>query len=556
MNTGELVELGQQLRVDSVRAAAAAGSGHPTSSMSAADLMAVLFARHLAYDFRQPDAPANDRFILSKGHASPLMYATYKAAGAIDDEELLTFRDEGSRLEGHPTPRRLPWVETATGSLGRASRGRRHRAGREAAGPRRLPCVGAVRRQRTRRGLGVGGGRARRVRAPGQPHADRGRQPARPARTHPARARPRRLRTPLPGLRLAHRRGRRARRGRRGPRVRRGGVHQGRPHRDPRPHPQGQGRRLRPGPRGSARQAAAGGRGGHRRTRRPARPAPACAPAVPRRVPAGPARRGPGPAPLGQGRGGGHPQRLRRGADRPRHRPRRRRRPRRRGRRLHPGRVLRQGAPRALHRVLHRRTADGRGGGRRGGARLDAVRLHLRRLPHPRPRFHPHGVGQRLRHQPRRLARGRRHRPGRPESDGSGGPGDDARGARLDRAVPVRRQPDRPAGRRHGRSRRHPLSAHLARREPGDLRPRRGVPGRRQQGAALLRPRPAHPRRRRRHRARGTGRRGRPGRRGHRRAGGRPVLGEAGGPRDPAYGRRGDRLPGDRGRPPPGGRAR
>ncbi|GGX05648.1 transketolase [Streptomyces malachitofuscus] len=118
MNTGELVELGQQLRVDSVRAAAAAGSGHPTSSMSAADLMAVLFARHFAYDFGAPDAPSNDRFILSKGHASPLMYATFKAAGAIDDEELLTFRDDGSRLEGHPTPRQLPWVETATGSLG------------------------------------------------------------------------------------------------------------------------------------------------------------------------------------------------------------------------------------------------------------------------------------------------------------------------------------------------------------------------------------------------------------------------------------------------------
>ncbi|KES08799.1 transketolase [Streptomyces toyocaensis] len=118
MNTGELVELGQQLRVDSVRAAAAAGSGHPTSSMSAADLMAVLFARHFTYDFQQPDHPANDRFVLSKGHASPLMYATLKAAGAIDDEELLTFREDGSRLEGHPTPRRLPWVETATGSLG------------------------------------------------------------------------------------------------------------------------------------------------------------------------------------------------------------------------------------------------------------------------------------------------------------------------------------------------------------------------------------------------------------------------------------------------------
>ncbi|MFH8933029.1 transketolase [Streptomyces griseosporeus] len=118
MNTGELVELGQQLRVDSVRAAASAGSGHPTSSMSAADLMAVLLAHHLRYDFDRPAHPGNDRFVLSKGHASPLLYSAYKAAGAIDDSELLTFRELGSRLEGHPTPRRLPWVETATGSLG------------------------------------------------------------------------------------------------------------------------------------------------------------------------------------------------------------------------------------------------------------------------------------------------------------------------------------------------------------------------------------------------------------------------------------------------------
>ncbi|MFF7750802.1 transketolase [Streptomyces sp. NPDC007971] len=118
MNTAELAELGQQLRVDSVRAAAAAGSGHPTSSMSAADLMAVLFAHHLRYDFERPEHPANDRFVLSKGHASPLLYSAYKAAGVIDDGELLTFRKIGSRLEGHPTPRRLPWVETATGSLG------------------------------------------------------------------------------------------------------------------------------------------------------------------------------------------------------------------------------------------------------------------------------------------------------------------------------------------------------------------------------------------------------------------------------------------------------
>ncbi|MGW1864587.1 transketolase [Streptomyces mauvecolor] len=113
----ELADLGQQLRVDAVRAAAAADSGHPTSSMSAADLAAVLLARHLRYDFDDPDHPGNDRLILSKGHASPLLYAMYRAAGVVDDEELLTFRRRDSRLEGHPTPR-LPWVDVATGSLG------------------------------------------------------------------------------------------------------------------------------------------------------------------------------------------------------------------------------------------------------------------------------------------------------------------------------------------------------------------------------------------------------------------------------------------------------
>ncbi|MGW6527565.1 transketolase [Streptomyces venezuelae] len=114
----QLDSIARQLRVDSVRAAAAAGSGHPTSSMSAADLMAVLIGRHLHYDFDRPDHPGNDRFILSKGHASPLLYAAYKAAGAVTDDELLTFREQGSRLQGHPTPRALPWVEVATGSLG------------------------------------------------------------------------------------------------------------------------------------------------------------------------------------------------------------------------------------------------------------------------------------------------------------------------------------------------------------------------------------------------------------------------------------------------------
>jgi len=110
-------ELAQQLRVDSVRSSAAAGSGHPTSSMSAAELMAVLLDGHLRLDFDRPDDPARDHLVFSKGHASPLYYACLKAAGAIGDDELLTFRELGSRLEGHPTPV-LPWVDVATGSLG------------------------------------------------------------------------------------------------------------------------------------------------------------------------------------------------------------------------------------------------------------------------------------------------------------------------------------------------------------------------------------------------------------------------------------------------------
>jgi transketolase len=110
-------ELGQQLRVDSIRCSAVTKSGHPTSSMSAADLAAVLLAKYLRYDFDQPKSPTNDHLVFSKGHASPLLYSLYKAAGAITDEELLTFRKFGSRLEGHPVPV-LPFVDVATGSLG------------------------------------------------------------------------------------------------------------------------------------------------------------------------------------------------------------------------------------------------------------------------------------------------------------------------------------------------------------------------------------------------------------------------------------------------------
>jgi transketolase len=111
-------ELAAQLRVDSIRCTTAAGSGHPTSGMSAADLMAVLLSKYLRFDWANPRLLTNDRLIFSKGHACPLLYSMFKAAGAITDAELLTLRKFGSRLEGHPNPHSLPLVDVATGSLG------------------------------------------------------------------------------------------------------------------------------------------------------------------------------------------------------------------------------------------------------------------------------------------------------------------------------------------------------------------------------------------------------------------------------------------------------
>jgi transketolase len=110
-------ELAQQFRVDSVRMSAEAGSGHPTSAMSAAELMAVLLDGYLRYDFDDPESPGNDKLVFSKGHASTLLYAIYRAAGAVSADDLLSYRRVDSRLEGHPTPV-LPWVDVATGSLG------------------------------------------------------------------------------------------------------------------------------------------------------------------------------------------------------------------------------------------------------------------------------------------------------------------------------------------------------------------------------------------------------------------------------------------------------
>src|SRR5260221_2244010 len=106
-----------RLRIDSVRATSEAGSGHPTSCMSMAELTAALFFAEMRFDPKDPKNPESDRFVLSKGHAAPILYAAWAEAGAFERSELLKLRTLGSDLEGHPTPR-LPFVDVATGSLG------------------------------------------------------------------------------------------------------------------------------------------------------------------------------------------------------------------------------------------------------------------------------------------------------------------------------------------------------------------------------------------------------------------------------------------------------
>lgn len=117
MSEKSLKDIVAQIRRDILTMTTVAGSGHPTSSLSAVELMTVLFFKHLKYDFKNPQDPTNDRVIFSKGHASPLYYALYAAAGQISREELLKYRTFDSVLEGHPTER-FRYSEAATGSLG------------------------------------------------------------------------------------------------------------------------------------------------------------------------------------------------------------------------------------------------------------------------------------------------------------------------------------------------------------------------------------------------------------------------------------------------------
>src|SRR6476620_4994445 len=112
-----LTNIATRLRIDSVLATSESGTGHPTSCASAADVIAALFFAELRFDPKDPHHPGSDRFVLSKGHAAPILYSAWAEAGAFDRAELLKLREIGSDLEGHPTPR-LPFVDVATGSLG------------------------------------------------------------------------------------------------------------------------------------------------------------------------------------------------------------------------------------------------------------------------------------------------------------------------------------------------------------------------------------------------------------------------------------------------------
>ena len=503
-------ELGQQLRVDSVRCSSKAGSGHPTSSMSAADLMAVLVDKYLRYDFGEPKRPENDRLVFSKGHASPLLYAIYKATGAITDEELMTYRTFESMLEGHPTPR-IPWVDVATGSLGQG-----------------LP-------------IGIGMGLAGKYldRLPfrvwvlcGDSEFAEG--SIWEALEHGAHYSLDNVTAILDVNRL----------GQRGEtmvgwdlevyveRARSFGWHAiaidghdveevdrayaeaiattGRPTVDRRAHDQGQGRQGGREQERLPRQAVGRPGASDRRARRHPQPAR-------RRRQAGRGRSTPLPragaraSPLRGGGRGRDAEGIRRGTGGARSSPRRRRRARRRGRELDLLRDLREGLSGPILRDVHRRAGDGRRRGRAPGARLEAVRVHLRRVRLPRLRLRPHG-----RDQPRRASRCRGSHAG--VSIGEDGPSQMA----LEDIASLRAV--------HGSVVLHPcdanqtaklvaamadtdgisVSPHAPAGDEGDLRAGRGVRDRRESRAPVVRGR--------RHRARRRpgspfGRRSRPPRR-------------------------------------------
>ena len=463
-----------QLAVDSIRCTTAAASGHPTSSMSAAHLTAVLYADHLRTHVSDPADPANDRFVLSKGHAAPVLYSALKAIGAISDDELLSLRRFGSPIQGHPAPLpELPWVDVATGSLGQGlpvgvgmalalrldgspghvwvmvgdsemAEGSVWEA-METASFHGLSDLTAIldlnrlgQRGPTMHGWTADVFRDRAVAFGWHAIEIDGHDVAQiDAAYSEARA------TDRPTLIVA--------------RTEKGhgvsftanaeGWH---------------GKAL------SEEQAVAAiaELGGRTKPHRHTAQAGSLPPDRPRHAACG---RSPG---LRRPRR--HPQGVRRRPALAGRSSSRRGGARRRGRELHVhGRVPR-GRPRAILRGLHRGTDDGRSAGGHAGARQDGLLRHVRCLLHARRRLRAHG-GDRTRGPPTlRLARGRVDRRGRPFADGAGRPGDDARLAQLDGPVSGGRERDGEARDRHVRPPGHLVHPHDARSDGHALRPGRG----------------------------------------------------------------------------------
>ncbi len=172
--------IANQLRIHSISSTTAAGSGHPTSCCSAADLVAALFFGHMRYDAKDPQYHNNDRFVLSKGHAAPLLYAAWAEAGLFPVEDLANLRKLSSDLEGHPTPR-LKFADVATGSLGQGLSvgvGMALCARLDGLDYRTYVLLGMANVPRARCGR-RGAGRALQAEQPG---CRRGRQPARQSR--------------------------------------------------------------------------------------------------------------------------------------------------------------------------------------------------------------------------------------------------------------------------------------------------------------------------------------------------------------------------------------
>ena len=465
-------ELAAQLGVDSIRCSTAAGSGHPTSSLSAAHLLAVLYADHLRLDVAEPHAPGRRPVRAFEGPRVAAHVLRAEGVGAISDEQLLTFRKFGSPVQGHPVPLPdMPWVDVATGSLGQGL----PIALGMALGLRLLEFPGRVWVLMGDSEIAEGSvweSMAQRELPPGhEPDRHPRHEPPGAAGTDDAAVGGRRLRGARPRVRLAGHRGRRPRRaaideaytrggGRRGPDADRGEDAEG----PRRVVPAGQGGMARQG----LERRAGGGRdrGARRRATHHDHAAQTRATPVAE-------RRTDGPCADAHLHGGDRDaQGVRRGARRAR-RASGRRRPGRRGGELHPHRGLPARRARSILRDVHRRAGDARRGGRVPGGRAHPVRRDVRGVPHARLRLRTDGRDQPGEPAARRLARGRVDRRGRALPDG-------ARGSRHACARSTDRRCCIPADgtsaaqtrRDDGRPARHQLHAHDAGEDAGALRRR------------------------------------------------------------------------------------